>query len=137
MTIEAAVVNVARIFRALEGMKQAPDYPPEKLSDFPFTVTYQYTGKAEGRGLGAILTQERHTIVAEVHVQRKELASDVKKVVPYFQLLKTALKADPTIGGEVDIVQEIRYRLGALAWESTVPNNFGYRFEIDVLLNDC
>lgn len=139
MTIETAVVNVARLVRGLEDMKGSPDLPPEKMSDFPFAVTILESGQSvEGTGIGSILTYEEHVIRVEIHAARKNLPTDIQKILPYWSRLVTALKADPDLGGSVDFVKDLSHNgVQGLSWGSEQNNHIGIAFLITVAIDNC
>jgi hypothetical protein len=78
--IQAVVEQIQDAMGALEGMKSAPDSPPESIDAFPFAVSYEGPGSwdyyAGGkRWLGQIYT--------ELHVARKDLPRDIQQIAFY------------------------------------------------------
>jgi len=127
-TLQDAIEAIQTHALALSGMKEAPSYAPEKLSDFPFAVSFP------GRGSWGRVTDRKkglHTIITEIHVARKDMARDLKLVMPYSELFPNAVLGDPTLGGDVDTVIEMRYTFSALNWDEETQT-VGWRFETDV-----
>lgn len=137
MSLTAAITNLNTTLRGLAGMKNVPTHPPESVNEFPFGIAFAGTGRAEGGSMGRALTDETHQITAEIHVQRKNLPIAVETVTPYWALFVTALQADPTLGGEVDLIESIDYEFGPMSWASEEPNTVGYRFSVGVRLDNC
>lgn len=135
MALAAAIQNLADILGGLSGVRLAPDYPTETAPVFPFAVAYAATGDYTGGSLGNILTREAHAIAAEVHIDRIDLPRSIAAAVPYADLLRTALQADPTLGGEVMIVTALNYTFGPLNWGGI--ETIGYAFSVAVSLEGC
>jgi len=128
-TLSNAIAQVQSLVRGLAGVRDAPDYPPEKASAFPFAVAYPGTGRWVG---GAPAGEKRglHTIIVELHVARKDLPRDVEGAMGYVESIPNAILNAPTLSGTVDTVNEIRYTFGALNYGDL--QTIGYRFEVDI-----
>lgn len=81
MALVDVVSAVVTQVRAISGVKQAPDYPPEKAAEFPFAVVYpvQFTGEVET----PLNIQMYYTIRTELHLARKDLPEDVRRLLPF------------------------------------------------------
>ncbi len=128
MTISAAVLNLQAKLRAL-GIQNAPDAVPESANAFPFGVSYLNKGNLE---IEAGWFKHIHTIFTEIHVSRNLLPAAIDKAVSYIEPFFTAVSDDPTLGGSVATIIEVRYTFGRLEWGGV--ETFGERFEIDVKL---
>lgn len=135
MSLAGAIQQLAVTLGTLTGMRSAPPYPPETAAVFPFAVAYAASGDYTGGSLGKILTRERHSLAAEIHVARRELARSVAAAVPYADLLRTALQADPSLNDEVMVIESLGYRFGPLSWNGI--DTIGYTFDVTVLLEGC
>ncbi len=115
MTTLATVIGLFQsAVGGLTGVNYAPTYPPENAADFPFVVTFVDTYRGE------MNTPEDfrmlYTIRVELHVARKDLPEDVKKLLDYpeiganaiFKTLKTNVLAHAGIEGA----------FGKMEWDS-------------------
>jgi hypothetical protein len=110
------------------GARFAPDFPPEQTAAFPFAVTYpsRATWDIQGGGWMKGLV----TVRTEIHVARKDLARDVERVNIFAQAFPNELWSDPTLGGNVDTIIQVRQvAFGPLAWAG--QDTIGYTFETD------
>lgn len=136
LALADAVVAVARLVGTISGLRGAPSEPPEKISVFPFALTYPFEGtySLHARGNTVFL----HTIVIEIHTARKDLPRDVLAIIPYGDLVAGVFLAsanlrlpdsagNPTVS---EVVSPIRYIFGPLGYVN-VPT-LGYRFELEV-----
>jgi len=131
MTLASAIAAVQTKAGALSGIKAAPTNPPESANQFPFAVSYPRTGRAEFASAG--WANYFHTLFCEIHISRQLLPQAIATALPYAELLPSAIMADPTLGGTVNEVREVRYTFGRLEWGGV--DTIGFRFEIDVKLN--
>lgn len=99
-SIIAAVAEIQRVVGLLEGMRAAPDAPPEQINVYPFALSY--IGQCEVSKSSAHHTIRIFTIVTEIHVARKDLPRDIAKLNAYPTSVPDALWADPTLGETVD-----------------------------------
>jgi hypothetical protein len=126
-TLDETVKAVAALARGVTGVRAAPNYPPDKADIFPFAVAVpdegelQFVSAGFGKGL--------HTLALEVHVQRKDLATDIAAAMGLFEGLRTALLSDPTLGGKVSSYGPIRYQFQAMDWAGV--GTIGWRFRLE------
>lgn len=82
---------VMDIVGQVTGIKEAPDYPPEQLNDFPFAVAFPADGThnvsipGERMFLG--------NVVLEIHVSRVDLPSAVQNSIGFGDSIPAALLA--------------------------------------------
>ncbi len=127
MTLAAAISNLQAKARAISGIKEAPDSPPENAGQFPFAVTYPRNGQVDDPGWRKGL----HTIFTEFHTSRVLLGSAITATMGYMDAFEDAIARDPRLGGTVDtIVFPIRYTFGRMEWNG-IPT-IGVRYEITV-----
>ncbi len=128
MTTTAAINHIATMLTALPGMKSAPALPPESTGMFPFGVVYEARATTNTLAYGS--ADDLVTLFAEIHVSRTLLGSAIATAMAFRDPFLKALIADPTLGGSVSTINEIRRVFGRLASGSV--ETIGYRFEIDI-----
>jgi hypothetical protein len=123
---------VMDIVGAVSGIREAPDYPPEQLSDFPFAVcfpgegTHSFSVPGERLFLG--------NVILEVHVSRVDLPVAVQNSIGFGDTIPNALmKFTVTTGslplnGACDTFENVTQTFGELGWGDT--QTLGYRFTI-------
>ena len=128
MTVQAAILNLQAKALALSGMKSAPDAPPDAAGAFPFAASYERIGKMVTHSYG--FSHELVTIFTELHVTRQNLTVAIDTAMPFRDPFLVAIRNDPTLGGTISTIEEVRWTFGALKWGTV--DTIGYRFEIDV-----
>jgi len=107
-------------------VRQSPDTPVEAASMFPLSIVFP----AGGRIVRSFdWTKELHTLNAEIHIQRNDLARNSAIAYSTLRDFVEALYNDPTLDYNVTSVNEVRYSYGQMDW-GEVPT-LGFRFEID------
>lgn len=114
----------------LSGIQNAPDLAPESPGYFPFVATYEARGNLRLGTAG--WGHDFSTIFSELHVSRAILPEAIKQAGSYKKLFLQKFIDDPTLGGTVSTVKDIRYTFGKLTWGDPGVNTLGYRFEIDI-----
>jgi len=127
MSIEATRLAIQRIALTLPGMRAAPERPQEQIHAWPVAFTFFSNGRENKSS--ATRRVKLYTYVTEIHVSRTDLGRDIANSEPYIESFPTALWADPTLGGAVATINEIRATYGPLGWGGM--ETFGVRFEID------
>jgi hypothetical protein len=128
MTIQAAITNLQAKALALTGVKAAPDKPPEGTGAFPFAVSYERSGTMVLRS--ANFADDLATIFTEVHVSRQILPVAINTAMALRDPFLVSIRDDPTLGGSISTVREVRRTFGRLEWGGI--ETIGYRFEIDI-----
>ena len=126
MTLQAAIAATQVIVAAVTGIKQAPQYAPEQISEFPISIAYAGPGNA-GFGPGGGMKGLR-SIIIEIHVSRLDLPRDLQEVMGFADSVPLALLADPTLGGTCSTFEQIDYDFGPLGYGSM--ETIGFRFVI-------
>ena len=124
LCVEAVVDKVS----VVPGIKQAPDYPPEKLVAYPFIAVFSWGGNWEWGAMGS-LRRGLHNIAVEVHINRKILPLDVEKAMIYSDSIPNAIFSDPTLGGTCSTFEGITYEFGDMGWANV--DTLGFRFIIN------
>jgi len=130
-TLQDAIDQIQAVVRAVEGIRQAPDEPPEGLNFFPFAVAYVEAGEWI-IGPPELMTG-LHTVVIELHVARKDLPRDVEAAMRYAKAIPNAIldahrKAEFTA---FQTFERMTYEFAALGWGGT--ETLGFRFRIERL----
>lgn len=132
-SLAGAITALQTAVGAIDGIKQAPGVPPEKLSQFPFAVAYPGTGRIVMQPTGWY--QAFHTIVLELHLARKDLPRDIAAALPYVELIPAVINANRTLGGAVTTIDgDISYQFAQLDWVGDIQT-IGFRFEFEVRIN--
>jgi len=138
-TQQAALLAVVAKVAAVTGIKQAPNYPTEKIGIFPYAAVYPGSGTHAGgtaSGSGNYVGERLslYDIIVEIHIARKDLPHDLQAAYPFADSVPDALLKDPTLSGTVDTIGEIEQMFGALGWGggggSDGGDTIGYRFTI-------
>lgn len=87
-TLATVVTAIQTQIRAVDGVKYAPDLPPDSADDFPFAVTYP------GTFGGELNTPEDYKTLwglrVELHITRSDLIENMSLLIPYAELIPTA-----------------------------------------------
>lgn len=125
--LSSAIVYIQALMRQVEGVKAAPDYPPEQLDPFPFVVAFPGSGTWAFGGGG--FARGLHTIELQVHIARKDLPHDVEAITKFVDLIPLKLLGDPTLGGTISTFGTVRYEFVPMVWNSV--STIGVRFFIE------
>lgn len=133
MTVAAVITKLAAIEAAITGVKRAHDETPESLSEFPCFINYPRRGTLTPEN-ACLTVKGLHTAVCELHISRQDLPTAETAARPFIERFTHAVWADPTLAGEVDTVNEIRYEYGKLNFGGEV--HLGLQFEVDFKLKE-
>jgi hypothetical protein len=115
---------VMDIVGAVSGIREAPDYPPEQLNDFPFAVAFPGEGTHQFGVAGE--RKMLANVVLEVHVSRIDLPSAVENSIGFGDTVPNALMNNVTLNGTADTFESILQTFGVLNWGDT--QTLGWRF---------
>ena len=116
-TLVQAIAYIQNLAGALDGVREAPDYPSGSIGVTPLFLAVPSSG--EYTGLNRLLAKNRHVIALQLWVSRKDLARDVKLLTPYIDTISNMLLANVTLGGTVEtIIMPITYTVGAREYGS-------------------
>lgn len=129
-TVQDAIEAIQAKARALAGMRAAPDYAPDSISQFPFAVSYPADGRAETESAGWHIMF--YNVITEIHVSKKDLPRDLAQVMPYIETFINSIASDPTLGGVVNSIGpgEIRWTFSGFEYAGTPT--VGWRFTIPI-----
>jgi len=125
-TIEQVTDAVVAKLKALTGVKFAPDEPPEQMTAYPFVVVWWSEGEA--REVDATWGYTLDTVVAQVHIARKDLANDVRTVRGFGDTVRKALVQDPSLGGVVCSLNRLYMAFRPMEWGGV--QTLGYHIEL-------
>lgn len=132
MDVNSAIAEIQTKALSLTGIRMAPPTPPEQLNVFPFWVTYERLGRLPVNDLPRDWATQSCTLYSELHVARTLLDRAITSAMGYRDLFLKKLLQDPNLGGDVMIVDEVRWTFGRLEWGGL--ETIGYRFEIDLVV---
>jgi hypothetical protein len=111
---------------SVSGIREAPDYPPEQMSDFPFAVAFPGEGVHSFGVVGERMFLGN--VMLEIHVSRVDLPNAVQNSIGFGDSVPNILMANPTLSGTADVFESVNQTFGALNWGDT--QTLGYRFTI-------
>jgi len=134
MDITNAIERVQALWADVPGVRSAQNQLLDSVSQFPTALTFEGSGSLNiGEMYSGTWSDEKDTIVSVLLLARKDLPRDTDKATPLRKAFLRALQADPNLGGEVMIIQSIRWTFGPIVWTPDL-SYIGYRFEIDCAL---
>lgn len=128
MSLEGAISALQA--HAIEaGCQTAPSTPPEDLSGFPFSVSYEVSGDLFTQS--ADWGYDIATIAVDMHVNRSDLPTDVSTAYTLRLAFMQKLIGDPTLGNSVLSIEGQPHRdFGAMKYGKM--DTIGYRWRIRV-----
>lgn len=121
---------------AVSGIKAAPDYPPEDMSEFPFVAAFEGSGSWEWYTSDEIYGSKKGllTVIVEVHLARIDLPNDARKAAFYSDAIPNAILKGVhynRLASTVSAVGRIESSgLIPMSWGSKEKNTIGYRFVV-------
>lgn len=131
-TLAGAVSAIQGIMASLDGIKAAPENPPEALNVFPFGITYPL--RVGSTPMTGSQTMRLNTLVSEIHCARVLLPTAVALATDYGDAFPAAVWADITLGGNCNHVNEVRGEF--VTFEYAGVRTIGWRFETDIKQED-
>ncbi len=118
---------------AIDGVKSAPNYPPEKAGDFPFFVSYPALGKSEQKPQGSMTTL--YDIMTEFHIAKQgTLSAEVEFLLAYPEVIMEALfKA---CNDNLLAQAGIEFSFRELNWEDTDTLGFAFTTRAVKIITD-
>jgi hypothetical protein len=126
MSVETSIAWLIGQARQISGVKQAPATPTERAGAYPFVIAYEDEGEIANWQAGR--ADDVFTVFVEFHVARKLLQEDITQAMALRDPFLSAVLADPTLGGSVELVQSIYRKFGYLEYGSV--RTIGYRFAL-------
>lgn len=135
MSLQDAIADIQAKVLTLSGIKEAPNYAPEAMNQFPFSVSYATSGTWAIPSGG--WKKGLHTIITEIHIARGILPKAIETAMPYCESFPNKIFSDPKLSNTVDTVNEIRYTFGFLSWAGEKEVHIGWKFEIDLKMQSA
>lgn len=137
--LESAVdYLMGTLMSSVTGIKQAPNKPPDSMSEFPYAIAWPLQGRVVGDGAPNTY-RNIATIRLEVHVGRNDLPVSVDSVYPFLEraLDKILYSSNVTLNGNVDTLiydenNPIQWEFGDLEWLGTPT--IGWRINLPMKL---
>lgn len=129
--VTEAIGRIQDLWLSIEGIRAAPDEPPERLDPFPIAITFERTGVVDlTKNYSHAFAPESGSIWSELHIARQDnLSLAVKAAYPFRVQFLRALQGDPDLADFVMLVKQIRWTFMPMEWNG-LPT-IGYRFELD------
>jgi hypothetical protein len=130
-TLQDAVKAIQNEVLSIAGIKDAPQYPPEQITDFPFAVCYARDGTWEWVSFGSV--QGAASLVVELHVARKDLPHDIEKAMAFSDSVPEAIMGNDRLSDcGYELNGPISWTFGPMSWGSLEDNTLGFRWVIPV-----
>ena len=137
--LEDAIIALQGLVSEIDGIRDAPSEPPEKITTWPFAVAFP--GDGEWIFGDASYDTGLHTLILQIHTARKDLPRDVLGIIDYGELVREKIRSnsniflpDTTGAATVSAVIGLRYTFGFLSYGG-VPT-LGWAFEVDIKIED-
>lgn len=132
-TLEKASDALISLIADVQGMKAAPEKPPEKMSFFPFAVAWPMEGTLKANTPGEY--RNIASLRLEVHVGRVDLPVAVDSVYPFLERVADVLflPANVTLNDTVDtlLLDDVLWTFGELNWGAGAETaTIGFRFTV-------
>ena len=89
MTVQDAIEQIQQLLRTLEGVRAAPEYPPDITTATPVIVTFAQRGQWVGNTLDDV--RGLHHIVIELRVAHRDLSRAVETMMRYVDIIPLTL----------------------------------------------
>jgi len=130
MGVQQIVSKVQSYIGAISGMRSAPASPPDQPKMYPFSLVYP--GEGEWSMEPISWKKGLHSIVIEIHVQRRDLPRDFESVVGFCESIPNALFRELVADkwdGTVDTIGTISYVFGVLGYGGM--DTIGFKFTVN------
>ena len=127
--LQDAIDEIQVLMRALPGIRDAPDEPPDQIAAYPFVVAYASTGTWDAQTPETIIGL--HNIIIELHIARRDLPHAVEEAMKYSdQIPDTLYKAlrDQTISA-IETWNNLTYIFGELNYD--MVETIGFQFTLN------
>ena len=122
------ITELSTVMETMTGVKDAPEYPPEGLNEFPTVVCYfvvgTFTYSQAGPAIGV------HRVHADVHLGRTILPHDEEYARPYILRALTAIASNVQMSSTCEHCLLTGYEYGRLGYGG--KETFGVRLILEV-----
>ena len=98
-SIVTAITEIVGVLRAVSGLKNVPINPPEQMNYDTYAVVYPEQGSVDVAPIGT--RESLHNIAIDVLTTRTDLARDMARIIPFLDLIPTALLSEMTDSGDI------------------------------------
>ena len=129
--LDTTIKEIQAKMRGLAGIRQAPNYPDDKIGQWPAVVCLPVSGVHRGNTLDDV--RALHDILIQFHYPRKNLAEAVEKSVYFAESIPNELFSMIVDGDFTYAVTftEITYRFVGSDWAN--EETCGFEFTINGL----
>jgi len=118
-TVTEAIQWIQAQLRALDGVRQSYDGPPDKVAGSLTALAYPPNGEiAPSTPVGT--RTDFHNVIVQLQVPLKNIERDYATLVPYIEKAAAVIISDLTWGGNVETItatsRRIPYTLGPATW---------------------
>lgn len=115
--LQDAIAYLAKMASRFGEVVKSEPFPLENYPGSPFVATMPNYGRLEFVTMGPdFMVREDHWISMDIHVHRKDLPEDVRKLSAVSDDMRDALQEDITLGGSGYQVVELWYSYGPAGW---------------------
>lgn len=129
-SITDAVSNIQALAAAMTGIRIAPEHPTDAVAAWPAVLSY--VGACDVSQSSLTHRTRIFTIVTEIHVPRKDLARDVKRLENYPTDFPDQIFSDPTLDGAVDVVQSCVGQVGPGEWGGVITVKWTFNTKVKI-----
>jgi len=129
--LQSAIEAIQDAVLTVAGIKNAPDYAPDSVSNYPFVIAYPDNGVWKWGTAGA--KTGLHNVTVELHVSRNDLTFALKELDLYVETVPDAIMSDATLAGTVDTFggdEEIAITYQYTAFEYAGVKTVGISFTV-------
>jgi hypothetical protein len=121
------ITQLTTVLGAMTGIESAPPHPPEAINDPPMVVCYFVGGEFR---YGGDLAIGVHTVHADVHLSRSDLAHDEEYARPFILRGLVAVAGNVTMSSTCEHCLLQSYEYGGLGYGG--QETFGVRYVLEV-----
>jgi hypothetical protein len=125
MSLLALVQAVQDAILTVNGIRNAPDYPPDQVNVFPYVITYIDGGKWN-RSNGSRY-DVKAKIAVELHIGRTDLPRNVATAMGFVESIPKAVLGYATISNGY-VFEDCEFSFGPLGWGDTDTIGFKWIF---------
>lgn len=116
MSLQDAIYEIQSAIRTVQGVKSAPNEPPDNTESYPIAVTvpgngtYMVESHGSQRGL--------HNVEIQLHVKRKDLPIDMRTATPFIDRIvdKLFFERQASNFSTFDTFGDITYEFTTFKW---------------------
>jgi hypothetical protein len=134
VVIRSIKQRLAALARAVDGMRAAPNTPPDAINMFPFAITYRMRARTWGND--ATWKSSIKTFAIDIHLSR---LPDIGRALAAWdeipEALTQAIVSDEALNDTATCVTEVRDEFRAMNYAGV--DTAGYHIEIDMTVESA